>query len=88
LELEDAMATVSFASQILPLFTPTDINHMARAGCMLAEYSYMSQPANAQNVLNRLNGTTKPVMPPPPAAPWTPANIQLFQDWMAGGYQP
>jgi hypothetical protein len=88
LELEDAMATVSFASQILPLFTPTDINHMARAGCMLAEYSYMSQPANAQNVLNRLNGTTKPVMPPPPAAPWTAANIQLFQDWMAGGYQP
>ncbi len=32
---------------------------MARAGCMLAEYSYMSQPANAQNVLNRLNGNNE-----------------------------
>ena len=82
------MATVSFASQILPLFTPTDIKHMANFSCMLAEYSYMSQPANAQNVLNRLNGTTTPVMPPPPAAPWTAVNIQLFQAWMAGGYQP
>ena len=82
------MATVSFTSQILPLFTPTDIKHMARYGCLLAEYSYMSQPANAQTVLSRLNGTTKPVMPPPPAAPWTAPNIQLFQDWMAGGYQP
>jgi len=81
-------AAVSFASQILPLFTQTDIAHMANYGCMLAEYSYMSQPTNAQNVLNRLNGTTTPVMPPPPAAPWTTTNIQLFQAWIAGGYQP
>lgn len=82
------MAPVLFASQILPLFTQTDIKHMANFGCMLAKYDYMSQPANAQNVLNRLNGTSTPVMPPPPASPWSPANIQLFQAWMAGGYQP
>ena len=63
------MAQVSFAAQILPLFTPTDIAHMANYGCMLAQYSYMSQPANAKNVLDRLNGTTTPLMPPPPAAP-------------------
>jgi hypothetical protein len=82
------MAPVSFAAQILPLFTQTDISHMTEFGVMLAQYSYMSQPANAQGVLNHLNGTTPPVMPPPPASPWTAANIQLFQAWMAGGYQP
>lgn len=82
------MAPVSFAAQILPLFTATDIAHMSNFGVMLAEYSYMSQPTNAQNVLSRLNGTTTPIMPPPPATPWSATNIQLFQAWMAGGYQP
>ena len=83
------MATVSFAADILPLFsTTTDIPHMARAGVMLGEYSYMSVPANAQKVLDRLDGTSTPVMPPPPAKPWTQANIDLIRSWMAGGYQP
>jgi hypothetical protein len=50
------MALISFAAQILPLLTQTDIDHMAGMGVMLAQYSYMSQPANAQNVLNYLNG--------------------------------
>lgn len=81
------MASVSFAKQILPLFTPTDISHMAGFGVMLAEYSYMSQPANAQDVLDHLNGSAS-IMPPPPAQPWSAANIALFQSWMAGGYQP
>jgi hypothetical protein len=82
------MAGVSFAKQILPLFTQTDIAHMANLGCMLSQYSYMSQPANAQRVLNHLNGTETPVMPPPPEGPWPAANITLFQQWIAGGYQP
>jgi hypothetical protein len=82
------MPIVSFATQILPLFTPTDVQHMSNFGVMLAQYSYMSQPTNAQNVLNRLIGTAKPIMPPPPAAPWPAADIALFQAWMAGGYQP
>jgi hypothetical protein len=82
------MAPISFAAQILPLFTETDIAHMANFSVMLAEYSYMSQPANAQDVLDHLNGTASPLMPPAPAGPWPVANIQLFQAWMAGGYQP
>lgn len=83
------MAVISFAADILPLFSAsTDIPHMAQMGVMLAEYSYMSVPANAQKVLDRLNGTTHPIMPPPPAKPWTEANIALFQAWIAGGYQP
>ncbi len=80
------MATVSFATNILPLFTTTDIAHMAGMNVMLAEYSYMSVPANAQNVLDHLNGTTPPAMPP--GAPWPQNQIDLFQAWINGGYQP
>ena len=82
------MAAPSFAADILPLFTATDISHMARAHVMLAEYAYMSNPANAQNVLDRLDGTKTPIMPPKPASPWSAANIALFKAWMSGGYQP
>jgi hypothetical protein len=79
---------VSFAKQILPLFTQTDIDHMSGFGVMLADYSYMSQPANAAGVLGHLNGSTPPIMPPPPEGPWPAANIALFQAWISGGYQP
>jgi hypothetical protein len=82
------MATVSFAADILPLFTTTDISHMQVFGVILAQYSYMSVPANAQNVLGHLDGTTPPSMPPPPEGPWSGDNITLFKNWMAGGYQP
>jgi hypothetical protein len=80
---------VSFANDILPLFsTTTDIPHMAGRGVMLAEYDYMCVPANAQDVLDHLNGTKAPRMPPPPEAPWSADDIALFQFWIAGGYQP
>lgn len=82
------MAAPSFAADILPLFTAIDIAHMAHGHVMLAEYAYMSNPINAQKVLDRLDGTTPPIMPPRPASPWPPANIALFKAWMAGGYQP
>jgi len=81
------MATpVSFANNILPLFTTGDINCMKGKGVNLSSYAYMSTPANAQNVLDHLNGTTPPKMPP--SGPWSAANIALFQSWIAGGYQP
>jgi hypothetical protein len=80
---------VSFANDILTLFSSTtDIPHMASRGVMLAEYGYMSVPANAQNVLDYLDGTKAPRMPPPPRQPWSADDIALFQSWIAGGYQP
>jgi hypothetical protein len=83
------MATVSFATDILPLFNKTtDIPHMANRGVMLADYAYMSIPANAQKVLSHLDGSVPPIMPPKPAAPWTESNIALYRAWMTGGFQP
>jgi hypothetical protein len=83
------MADVSFAKDILPLFDPkTDIPHMAELGVKLADYSYMSVSANAKHVLDHLNGTSRPRMPPPPGGPWPPEKIASFKAWMDGGYQP
>jgi hypothetical protein len=83
------MAIVSFAADIAPLFNAnTDIPHMAEKGVLLSDYTYMSVPGNAQSVLDHLNGTKAPLMPPQPAAPWTAANIALFEAWMTGGCQP
>jgi hypothetical protein len=83
------MAKVSFAKDIVPLFdTATDVPHMARMGVQLTNYGYMSQPHHAQNVIDHIDGTRDPIMPPPPAQPWSAANIALFKAWMAGGYQP
>ena len=87
--LEGVINIISFSADILPLFSKTtDIPHMARLGVMLADYTYMSIPANAQNVLSHLDGTTPPIMPPKPAQPWSKDNLALFQAWMDGGYQP
>jgi hypothetical protein len=41
---------VSFKTDVLPLFTSDDIGYMSPLGVSLTDYSYMSQPANAQSV--------------------------------------
>jgi hypothetical protein len=78
--------TVSFKTDILPLFTSMDIEHMSNAGVSLDEYTYMSQPANASSVYDA--GSTG-TMPPGDSGepPWLPDKVQLFKAWMDGGYQ-
>jgi hypothetical protein len=78
--------TVSFKTDILPLFTSMDIEHMSNAGVSLDEYAYMSQPANARSVYDAVSTGT---MPPGDSGepPWPPDQVQLFKAWMDGGYQ-
>jgi hypothetical protein len=79
--------TVSFASDILPLFTSMDIEHMSELGVQLDDYSYMSQPANASAVHEEVSSGN---MPPSVSGEerWSEDKIQLFQGWIDGGYQP
>jgi hypothetical protein len=82
---------VSFASDILPMFTAIDIEHMSEQDVHLDQYDYMSDPtddhANAKNVYQQVSSGS---MPPSWSGekPWRQEVVQTFQDWMTGGYQP
>ena len=78
--------TVSFNTDILPLFTRMDIEHMSNAGVSLDEYAYMSEPVNARSVYDAVSTG---IMPPGDSGepPWSPDQVQLFKAWMDGGCQ-
>jgi hypothetical protein len=78
--------TVSFNTHILPLFTSIDIEHMSHAGVALDDYAYMSQPANAGEVYEQV---ATGAMPPSDSGEqaWSQDQVQLFKEWMDGGYQ-
>jgi hypothetical protein len=81
--------TTSFHSDILPLFTETDIDHMGSFGVILNDYSYMSQPDNAATVYQQVSQGS---MPPPPSeggeGAWSPDKVELLKSWIDEGYQP
>lgn len=83
------MPQISFAVNIKPLFRDIDISHMKRYGVQLDNYTYMSNPNNADSV--RANLSPHDGEPPsmPPGGPyWKPAQLQLFVQWQKDGYQP
>lgn len=83
------MPQVSFAADIKPLFRAIDIAHMKSFGVELDDYTYMSDPSNADKVLEEL--TPQNGQPPsmPPGGPyWTAAQLALFAQWQKDGYQP
>jgi hypothetical protein len=82
---------VSFANDIVPLFTEMDIEHMSQRDVYLNQYDYMSDPtgnhANASAVYQQVSSGD---MPPSwsEEKPWTEEMVQTFQDWMTNGYLP
>jgi hypothetical protein len=79
--------TVSFRTDIVPLFTTMDVEHMRAAGMSLDDHAFMSQPANAANVYDQV---ASGAMPPSECGepPWSAEQLRLFADWIDGGYQP
>jgi hypothetical protein len=77
---------VSFKTDIVPLFTSMDIEHMGRVGLSLDDYSSMSEPAIASKVYTAVSTGA---MPPSDSGeqPWSQDQVQLFKAWMDGGYQ-
>jgi hypothetical protein len=79
--------TVSFKSDIVPLFTSMDIEHMSALGARLDDYSFMSRPGTASLVYEQVSSGK---MPPSTSGEqrWSEGNVQLFRAWMDGGCQP
>ena len=84
-------SSVSFARDILPLFTKEDIQHMKPMKILLDDYTYMSDKKdhcrNAQRVYDSLTGKTQPQMPPD-GPYWSQDKLDLFKRWMDGGCAP
>jgi len=79
---------VSFAKDILPLFTQVDIEHMADQDIPLDDYSYMSTPDNATAVLDSVaNGSMPPTWAGGGGA-WPEEEVMLFAKWVEAGDQP
>lgn len=79
--------TVSFERDVKPLFRQIDIDHMSGFDVLLDDYGYMSDAKNAQAVLDFLNGTRQPQMPP--GGPfWSVEQLALFSRWIDQGLKP
>jgi len=65
------MPQVSFERDIRPLFRAIDISHMARHGINLDDYTFMSDPDNADSVLGVLYAVPRHVRNIDIAKQWT-----------------
>ncbi len=80
------MPQVSFARDIKPLFRPVDISQMKSYGVKLDDYTYMSNPNNANNVLANLSPHNGEPPSMPPGGPyWTADQLALFVQWQKDG---
>ena len=83
------MPKVSFAADVKPLFRAIDVSHMKPYGVKLDDYSYMSDPDNANSVLANLSPHDgKPPSMPPGEPYWTSDQLALFAQWQKDGYRP
>jgi hypothetical protein len=83
------MPPVSFATEIKSLFRAIDISHMKRFSVELDNYTYMSNPDNANAVLATLSPQDGEAPSMPPGGPYWPASqLALFAQWQKDGYLP
>jgi hypothetical protein len=75
-------AAPGFERDVLPLFRPVDIEHMAPFGVQLDQYTYMSVPANAERVYSSIAAKK---MPPGSGDAWADEKVRLLRSWIDGG---
>jgi hypothetical protein len=75
-------STVSFAKDILPLFTPGDIACMksSQPSYPIDLTNYQQVMTNATQILEMVTGD--PPQMPPGGPYWTPTQIDTFQSWI------
>jgi hypothetical protein len=87
---------ISFQTDILPLFTASNIACMRGQSVFLDDYTYISDASgdafypdhcNARHIFNRLSGTTEGRRMPLGGLYWTAQMLGTFDAWMLGGFQ-
>ena len=87
--MESLMPQVSFPRDIRPLFRDVDISHMEVHGITLDDYTFMSDPDNANKVVEALSPHEGDPPSMPPEGPyWTADQLALFAKWQKDGYLP
>ena len=71
---------VSFATQIRPLFTDRDVEHMSFF-CDLSSYDDVRSHADA--ILGKVSAGSMPC-----DGPWPTAQVDLFRRWVEEGLKP
>ena len=83
------MQQVSFSTDIKPLFRDIDVSHMKPFGVKLDDYSFLSNPENANRVFASLSQHDGEPPTMPPGGPyWTEKQLALFAQWQKDGYKP
>ena len=78
---------VSFARDIVPLYTTIDVDHMKPLGVLLVDYGYISDPNNGHAHANAVLSTPK--IRACPGWPFrSQAELDLFTLWVSEGYNP
>lgn len=78
---------LSFATDIKPLFTTMDQDHMLNQVGLFDLWKYDDVKANADAILAAVkDGSMPPSGSGEPA--WPPSQVDKFKQWMDGGFQP
>lgn len=78
---------LSFVTDIKPLFSAMDQDHMLNQVGLFDLWKYNDVKANASAIYNSVkNGS----MPPPGSGEtrWPQSQVDKFKQWMDGGFQP
>ena len=78
--MANAPSVVSYAKDIKPLFREKDVNSMRKVFDLA---SYDDVRANAEAILGRLTGGSMPC-----DGAWPTERVEMFRNWMDGGYNP
>jgi len=79
------MPQVSFDNDIKPMMTGKDREHML---FMFDLWAYKEVKDNADDIYDSVSNGRMPPGPPQGEGPWSQDKVDLFKQWMDGGYQP
>ncbi len=82
---EPKLPSVTLATDIKPLFTQLDRDHMLKKFDL---FEYDDVKASATGIYEALKDQSMPPTGSEPQAPWPAEDVAIFKTWMDAGYAP